>query len=269
MGPMIARMGNAIQHYGSLLSALYAVLVYIFLFLPIAVVVLMSFNSAKIGAFPLQSLTLRWYSELFRDRTIWEALNNSLIIAAGTTVLSVLLGILGAFSLVRYQFRLKSLFTGVLIVPLIVPGLIMGISLLSFYHFLSVQTSRLTVILGHAALALPYTTLVIAARLEGFDIRLEEAAASLGASPLSVFRKVTLPLIAPGVIAAVLFAWTISFDEFIITFFIIGGAKQTLPLKIWSLLKFGISPKINALSAVILSAALTLVTVSLKLLRRR
>lgn len=262
-------VGGRIQNYSGLFSAIYAVLVYIFLFLPIAIVILMSFNSAKIGAFPLQGFTLRWYRDLFQDRTIWEALNNSLIIAAGTTLLSVLLGTLGAYALVRCQFRLKPLFTGVLIIPLIVPGLIMGISLLSFYHFLGIQTSRLTVILGHAALALPYTTLVIAARLEGFDIRLEEAAASLGASPLTVFRKVTLPLVASGIVAAALFAWTISFDEFIITFFIIGGAKQTLPLKIWSLLKFGISPKINALSAVILAAALILVATGLGLLRRR
>ncbi len=269
MGLMRLSLGNRSRNYADLLLAFYALLVYIFLFLPIAVVILMSFNRAKIGAFPLQGFTLHWYGDLFQDRTIWEALNNSLIIAAGTTLLSVLLGTLGAYALVRYQFRLKSLFTGVLIIPLIVPGLIMGISLLSFYHFLGVHTSRVTVILGHAALALPYTTLVIAARLEGFDIHLEEAAASLGASPLTVFRKVTFPLIASGIIAGALFAWTISFDEFIITFFIMGGGKKTLPLKIWSLLKFGISPKINALSAIILTAALILVVTSLGLLRRR
>jgi len=251
------------------LLSVYAGLVYAFLFLPLAVVLLMSFNSAKIGGFPLDGVTLDWYGQLFRDRSVWSAVVNSVMIAAGTTLLSVTLGTMGAFALVRYQFRLKSLFTGVLVLPLIIPGLIIGISLLSFYHFLGVHTSRLTVILGHTALALPYATLVIASRLEGFDIHLEEAAAILGAPPLRVFTKVTLPVVGSGIVAAALFAWTISFDEFIITFFIMGGAQKTLPLKIWSLLKFGISPQINALSAIILLAALALVITALAMLRRR
>jgi len=257
------------QGLGRLLARLYAGAVYVFVFLPIAIVILMSFNSAKFGAFPLQGFSLDWYRQLFQDRTIWEALSNSLIIALGTILVAVPMGTMGAFALVRYQFRLKSLFTSILVLPLVIPGLIIGISLLSFYHLLGVSTSRLTVILGHAALVLPYATLMIAARLQGFDIHLEEAAASLGAAPATVFRKVTLPVIASGIVAAALFAWTISFDEFIVTFFIIGGAKQTLPLKIWSLLKFGISPKINAASAVILTAALLLVTGGLAMMRGR
>jgi spermidine/putrescine transport system permease protein len=256
-------------HLGTLLARLYAVAVYIFLFLPIAIVILMSFNSAKIGAFPLQGFTFEWYRQLAEDRTIWEALSNSLIIALGTILVSVPLGTMGAYALVRHQFPLKSLFTSILMLPLVIPGIIMGISLLSFYHLLGVATSRLTVILGHAALVLPYATLVIAARLQGFDVRLEEAAASLGAAPATVFRKVTLPVIASGIVAAALFAWTISFDEFVITFFIIGGARQTLPLKIWSLLKFGISPTINAMSAIILTAALLLITFGLAMMRER
>ncbi len=267
MGLSSAKLQKEQSHIRGLLTG-YTVLVYVFLFLPIFVVILMSFNTAKIGAFPLDDFTLRWYSELFRDKTVWAALVNSIIISAGTTLLSVILGTLGAFALVRHQFRLKALFTGVLVIPLIIPGLIIGISLLSFYHFLGVHPSRLTVILGHTALALPYTTLVISSRLEGFDIHLEEAAAILGAPPWRVFYKVTLPVIGSGIIAAALFAWTISFDEFIITFFIMGGAKKTLPLKIWSLLKFGISPQINAMSALILVAALVLVTTALAMLRR-
>jgi spermidine/putrescine transport system permease protein len=253
---------------GDWLLLVYVVAVYTFLFAPIVVVVVMSFNSAKYSSFPLEQFTLRWYGDLFRDATIWAAVWNSLRVAAGTTALAVPLGTLAAFALSRYQFRLKPAFTAVLIVPLIVPGLIMGVSLLSFYNFFNIRTSLFTVILGHAALALPYAALVVAARLQGFDRRLEEAAASLGAPYHRVLRKITLPLLAPGIIAAALFAWTISFDEFIITFFIAGGAGQTLPLKIWSLLKFGISPAINSVSAIILTISLTLVTAALAVARR-
>ena len=250
------------------LLLIYAIGVYIFLFLPIAIVILMSFNSAKFSSFPLEQFTLRWYADLFGDRTIWDAVRKSFIVAATTTALAIPLGTLAAFALTRYQFRLKAAFTAVLVIPLIIPGIIMGVSLLSFYNFFSIRTSLFTVVLGHTALALPYTSLVIAARLQGFDQQLEEAAASLGAPYHRVFRKITLPLLAPGIIAAALFAWTISFDEFVITFFIAGGAGQTLPLKIWSLLKFGLSPTINAISAIILLVALFLVTSALAMTRR-
>ena len=253
---------------GYWLMLIYAIGVYAFLFLPILIVIIMSFNSARFSTFPLEHFTLQWYGDLFADRTIWEAVKNSLTVAAATTMLTVPLGTLAAFSLSRYQFRLKPAFTAVLVVPLIVPGIIMGVSLLSFYNFFSIRTSLLTVVLGHTALAMPYASLVIASRLQGFDLNLEEAAASLGAPYHRVFRRVTLPLLAPGIIAAALFAWTISFDEFIITFFIAGGAGQTLPLKIWSLLKFGLSPTINAISAIILLISLLLVTSALALTRR-
>jgi spermidine/putrescine transport system permease protein len=248
---------------------LYTVCVYGFLFAPIIIVIVMSFNSARFSAFPFEQFTLGWYRDLFSDRTIWEALKNSLIVATGTVALAVPLGTLAAFALSRYQFPFKALFTAILVVPLIVPGLIMGISLLLFYNFFNISTSLFTVILGHTALALPYAALVIAARLQGFDRRLEEAAASLGAPYHRVFWRITLPLLAPGIIAAALFAWTISFDEFVITFFISAGAGQTLPIKIWSLLKFGLSPTINAVSAIILIVSLALVTVAVVLTRRR
>jgi spermidine/putrescine transport system permease protein len=201
---------------------------------------------------------------LFSNASIWDSVQNSLLVATATTLLAVTLGTLSAFALSRFQFRLKTAFTAVLLVPLIVPGIIMGVSLLSFYNFLGIPTSLVTVVFGHTALALPYAALVIAARMQGFDRRLEEAAASLGAPYHRVFRRVTLPLLAPGVIAAALFAWTISFDEFIITFFV-AGIRQTLPLRIWSLLKFGLSPTINAISAIILVVALSLIAWALTL----
>lgn len=247
---------------GSYLLVAYALAVYGFLFAPIGIVVLMSFNSARYSSFPLEHFTWQWYGDLFANVSIWESLQNSLVVASATTVLAATLGTLAAYALVRYQFRLKTAFTAVLLVPLIVPGIIMGVSLLSFYNFLGIPTSLITIILGHTALALPYAALVVAARLQGFDRHLEEAAASLGAPYHRVFRRVTLPLLAPGIIAAGLFAWTISFDEFIITFFV-TGIRQTLPIRIWSLLKFGLSPTINAISAIVLIVALVLIASAL------
>lgn len=251
------------------LTIAYALLVYLFLFAPIIIVTLMSFNSARYGSFPIEHLTLQWYRQLFQDGTIWSAVKNSVIVAASTVLLSVPLGTLAAFALSRYQFRFKPVFTAILLVPLILPGVIMGVSLLSFYNFFHITTSLFTVVLGHTALALPYTSLVISTRMQGFDLRLEEAAASLGAPYHRIFRKITLPLLAPGMIAAALFAWTISFDEIVITFFIGSGVKQTLPLKIWSLLRFGISPTINAISAIILSLSLLLVILALVMTRQK
>lgn len=259
---------SARRPIGYYLLLTYALGIYVFLFAPIAIVILMSFNSARFSSFPLEQFTLRWYVQLFSDTAIWETVLNSILVAATTTALTVLLGTFAAFALSRYQFELKTAYTAVLLFPLIVPGIIMGVSLISFYNFLGVPTSLFTIILGHVALALPYAALVIAARLQGFDRQLEEAAASLGAPYPRVFLRITLPLLAPGIIAAALFAWTVSFDEFIIAFFT-AGLGQTLPLKIWSLLKFGLSPSINAISAIILTVSLLLVTLALAMTRRR
>jgi spermidine/putrescine transport system permease protein len=242
----------------------YALAIYGFLFAPIGIVVLMSFNSARYSSFPLEHFTWQWYADLLANASIWQSVQNSLLVALATTVLATTLGTLAAYALARYQFRLKTAFIALLLVPLIVPGIIMGVSLLSFYSFLGIPTSLITIILGHTALALPYAALVVAARLQGFDRRLEETAASLGAPYHRVFRRVTLPLLAPGIIAAGLFAWTISFDEFIITFFV-TGIRQTLPIRIWSLLKFGLSPTINAISSIILIVALALIATALML----
>lgn len=265
---MIRQFESARRSVGYYIMLIYAVGVYIFLFAPIAVVILMSFNSARFSSFPLEQFTGHWYGQLLGDPSVWESVLNSVAVAAVTTSLTVVMGTLAAFALSRYKFPFKTAYTAVLLFPLIVPGIIMGVSLLSFYNFFGVPTSLFTIILGHVALALPYAALVIAARLQGFDRQLEEAAASLGAPYHRVFLKITLPLLAPGMIAAALFAWTISFDEFVIAFFT-AGVGQTLPLKIWSLLKFGLSPSINAISAIILIVSLLLVTSALVMTRRR
>lgn len=244
----------------------YAGLVYLFLFLPIVVLALMSLNSATIGVFPLEGVTGRWYAELWRDAAMWRSLQFSLVVAAGTVAVTVPLGLMAAFGLVRLRFRGQGLFTAMILVPLLIPGILIGISMLSLFHALGIGTSLFTVLLGHSALALPYTSLIIAARLHGLDPAFEEAAAGLGAPRCRVLRRVTLPLLAPGLLGAALFAFTISFGEIVVTFFV-SGFNQTLPLHIWSLLKIGITPAVNAISAIIMLAGILAVAVAVKLTR--
>jgi spermidine/putrescine transport system permease protein len=241
----------------------YAALAYGFLFLPIAVLILMSFNSATIGLFPVEGLTGKWYAELYRDGALWNSLRNSLFVGFATVAACVPLGIMAAFALVRIRFRGQSVLTGIILIPLIVPGILMGISMLSLFHIIGLRTSLFTVFLAHTAIALPYAALIIAARLHGLDPNLEEAASGLGASRWGVFRKVTLPLLAPGLLGAALFAFTISFGEIIVTFFV-SGFEQTLPVRIWSLLRLGISPTINAISAIIMFAGLAAIVIALR-----
>jgi spermidine/putrescine transport system permease protein len=244
----------------------YAGLVYLFLFLPIVVLIVMSLNSAQIGVFPLKGVTGAWYAELWRDSAMWSSLRYSLIVAAATVAATVPLGLMAAFGLVRLRFRGQGLFTAMILAPLLVPGILIGISMLSLFHAVGIGTSLFTVFLGHSALALPYTSLIIAARLQGLDPALEEAAAGLGASRWNVLRRVTLPLLAPGLLGAALFAFTISFGEIVVTFFV-SGFDQTLPLHIWSLLKIGITPAVNAISAIIMLAGILAVTVAIKFTR--
>ncbi len=246
----------------------YAVLVYAFLFLPIGVLALMSFNSAQYGVFPLSGLTGKWYVQLAHDGSMWASLRYSLTVAAGTVATAVPLGVMAAYGLVRYRFVGQSLFSAIIVVPLIVPAMLIGISMLSFFHYVGIQTSLFTVYLGHTALALPYTSLIVAARLQGLDPHLEEAAAGLGAPRWRVFRRVTLPLLGPGILGAALFAFTISFGEIIVTFFV-SGFRETLPLHIWSLLKLGITPATNGMSAIIMFVGILVVAAGLRLIAHR
>lgn len=252
---------------GGLLGA-YSVLVYVFLFLPIAVLVVMSFNTASVGRFPVVGLTGDWYARLTGETQLLDSATFSLIVACATVVTTVPLGLLGAFGLVRFRFRGQAIFTGLIVLPLMVPQLLVGISMLTMFHRIGLPTSLFTVLLGHSALALPYTTLIIAARLKGLDPSLEEAAASLGASRIAVMRRVVLPLLAPGLLGAALFAFTISLGEIIITFFV-SGFQQTLPLQIYSLLKIGITPTVNAISVLMMLVGVLAVMAGLAVTRGR
>ncbi|MFQ5854123.1 MAG: ABC transporter permease [Anaerolineae bacterium] len=246
----------------------YGILGYMFLYLPVLLLAFFSFNESSAGSLPVTGITLKWYAALFRDYLVIDAFKNSLLVGGITSLLATLIGTSAAFPLVRSSFRFKEYLRITFILPIMIPGLLIGIALLVFFAaLLDISLSLGTVVAGHAVLTTPFVVLVVAARLVDFDRSLEWAAADLGANPWETFRHVTFPLILPGVLAGALFAFTLSLDEFVITLFTIG-AKTTLPMYIFSQVKFGVTPKVNALATILLLGSVTILTTSFYALTR-
>ena len=225
--------------------------VYLFLYLPIAILIIFSFNKARIGAV-WDGFTVDWYKRMLTDASMLNALKNSLIVGFASTVISTIIGTLAALSMSRYRFFGKRAFDSLLYMPLIVPDIVMGISLLTFYVFIRFTLGLVSIITAHVAFNISYVAVVVRARLHGYDRTLDEAAMDLGASPFQTFMRVTLPLILPGVIGGALIAFTMSFDDYLITSFVAGVGSTTLPIKVYSMMKFGVTPEVNALSTLIL-----------------
>ncbi|AVQ47754.1 extracellular solute-binding protein [Clostridium sporogenes] len=244
-----------------LLSKIYATLVYIFLYLPIFVLVVFSFNKSKLNA-TFTGFTLDWYKNLINNTQILEALKNSLIIAFISTFFAVIIGTLAAIGMYRYKFKGKRAMEGLLYIPVVIPEIVMGISMLAFFSSLNLPAGLITLILAHITFCISYVIIVVRARLDGFDSALEEAAQDLGATPWQTLTKVTLPVISPGIISGALLAFTLSLDDVIISFFAAGPDSNTLPLKIFSMVKFGVTPEINALSTVMMVFTLSMVVIA-------
>jgi spermidine/putrescine transport system permease protein len=242
---------------GSRLLATYGILGIGFLYLPIVFLVLFSFNDYIIPSLPFRGFTLKWYQELAYDFVLHEALENSLFIAAFTTIISTALGTMAAFPLVRRTFRFKRSTRFLVLLPMVIPHFLMGVALLLLFTYLKLPLSRFTVILGHVVFTLPFAVLIISTRLYGFDRTLEQASGDLGANRFQTFWHITFPLILPGIVGAALLVFTLSMDEFMITYFV-SGQKGTLTMYIWSLLKDGIAPRVNALASVLLMASFAL-----------
>lgn len=252
-------------------------LVYVFFYAPILVLVIFSFNSGR-SVSHWESFSLDWYIKLFANDAIALALRNSLIVAGISTVISTVLGTLVALGMERYRFRGKTTLDSVLYLPIIIPDIAMAVMLLLFFvqaaQILGVIGWRFslglgTVILAHIAFNISFVTVTVRARLAGFDRSLEEAARDLYADEWATFRHVTLPLILPGILAGALLAFTLSLDDFVVTFFTSGPGSTTLPLRIYSMVKTGITPEINALSTLMLGASMILVFISLAIQRRQ
>jgi spermidine/putrescine transport system permease protein len=239
---------------------IYAVLVFCFVYLPIVVLITYSFNRDGVGGFPPRHFTLDWYRQLFADEGIWNSVLNSLIIALCSVVLALVLGLLAALALDRAEFPGKALFRRLVLLPLILPGIITGLSLLMFANFARMQLSLFTVFLGHGTALISIATTELFASLQKMDRKQEEASLDLGATPWQTFWRITLPNLKLSLIAAGLLIFTLSMDEIAVTFFLIG-ADNTLPLEIWARLRRGITPEINAVSSLIFAVSVALIII--------
>lgn len=249
---------------GALALSIYALAAYLFLHLPLLILAVFSFNKSRFTVW--QGFSLDWYSAAFHDIQLTGATWNSLIIAALATIVSTMIGTLCAYGLWK---RSSPVLAGSLYLSLVTPEIVTGISLLAFYEwifrFLRVQLGMHTVILAHVSFSIAYVVIVVMARLRTVDPQLEEAALDLGANEWQVFRYVTLPAIFPGVIAAALLAFTVSFDDYVITSLVAGVDSETLPMVIYAIARRGVNPMLNAISALIVFGLGALILISERL----
>ena len=246
---------------------LVTLLVLAFLYLPILILVANSFNPARFSS-RWQGFSLVWYRRLFESPEIWAALKNTLLIAVSVTAVSVVLGTAAAYALHRYgASRLQKVHYTLIYQPLVVPEILMGISLLMAFVAAGVPLGLFTIFLAHITFCVSFVAMTVLGRLQDFDFSIIEAARDLGASPWQSTRKVLIPVLMPGIVAGALLAFTLSIDDFVITFFVAGPGSTTLPLRIYSMIKYGAPPMINALSTLLLAVTFTAVVASQRLAR--
>ncbi|MBM3304938.1 MAG: ABC transporter permease subunit [Candidatus Aminicenantes bacterium] len=240
-----------------------------FFYLPIIVLVANSFNPARFSS-RWQGFSLVWYRRLFESPEVWQALKNTLIVAVAVTAISVVLGTLAAFALHRYAAsRLQRVHYTLIYAPLVVPEILMGIGLLMAFVAAGVPLGLVTIILAHVTFCVSFVAMTVLGRLQDFDFSVVEAARDLGAGWGRIVRKVLVPMLMPGIAAGALLAFTLSVDDFVITFFVAGPGATTLPLRIYSMIKFGAPPMINALSTLLLAVTVTAVLASRRLSRSK
>jgi len=253
----------------SRLPLLVTIAVLFFFYLPIIILVVNSFNASRFGT-GWQGFSMRWYARLLHEPEIWRAARNSLVIALGATALSVVFGTAAAFALHRFAWsRLQRFHYGLVYMPLVVPEILMGISLLMAFAAAGVRLGLGTIFLAHVTFCVSFVAMTVLARLQDFDFAVIEAAQDLGAGWGTTLRKVFLPLIAPGILAGALLAFTLSIDDFVITFFVAGPGSTTLPIRIYSMIKYGSPPLINALSTILLTVTFTAVVISQRISRSK
>jgi len=273
------RLGYLSLRLGKVALGANAWLVFAFLYIPILVLIIFSFNDSRSVA-RWTGFSMEWYLSLFDNEPLLRAARNSLLIAAVSTLASTAMGTLTALGMDRYRFRLRSSFDALLYLPIVIPEIVLGISLLLFFNlaFFPLLQALLqvrltlglpTITIAHIAFNIPFVYVIVRARLVGFDRTLEQAAQDLGANEWRTFWRITFPLLLPGILGGALLAFTLSLDDFLVTVFTAGTASPTMPLYIYSLVRRGVTPEINALSTVLLAASMGLIVVSLILQRRR
>ena len=237
----------------------FSILVYVFLLAPLVVVVLASFNSADFLSFPPKGLSLRWYVSLWESEVWGDSFRLSLFVTGIVTPIALLIGTLAAYALVRYSFPGKALLSTLIMAPMVMPQIILGIALLTYFSALGLIDSMLGLILGHVIVTLPFTVRLVSISVQNLDPTLEKAAQNLGATPLQTFRRVTLPLLRPGIVAGAIFAAILSFGELAVTLLIAGARTTTLPLRIFNYTEYNFDPTINAVSTIFVLLALVLI----------
>ena len=244
------------------------VAVYLFLHLPILVLVVFSFNDSKFSV-DWAGFTLDWYRRLLERPDILRGLKASLIVGAVSTVISAVLGTLIALALARHRFRGRTAFEGFLYVPIVTPEIVVGISLLILFALVRIPLGLTTITIAHVAFCLSFVVIVVLARLQGMDRTLEEAAMILGADEVTTFWKVTVPQLWPGILSGALLAFTLSFDDFVITSFVSGSGSSTLPIVVYGMVRRNVEPSINAISTIILLVTTALIYLADRLARER
>ncbi|MBX3058729.1 MAG: ABC transporter permease [Anaerolineae bacterium] len=245
----------------------FAYSIFLFLYLPILILVIYSFNANKVvGVWT--GFTTDWYRVLFNNQAMISAFKVSMWVATWSTLISTVLGTLAAISLERYRYRGKLPFDAVMYLPIIIPDIVMALSALLFFVIVAIPLSRYTILIAHVAFNISFVAVIVRSRLADMDRNLEEAAADLGANEWTAFRRVTLPLLMPAIVSGALLAFTLSLDDFVITFFVSGPGSTTLPVRVYSMIKFGVTPEVNAISTLMLLGSTFLVVLSLVLQRR-
>jgi spermidine/putrescine transport system permease protein len=237
------------------------------MYAPLLVLIVYSLTPTEYGV-SWEGFTLKWYQAVFDNKNIQDALKVSLMVAIPCVLISTAIGTITALTLYRSKFMCRALYQGILYIPLIMPDLVIGISLLLFFTFIKLELGIFTILLAHVSFSIPLNTLVIIARMQRIDRTLEEAAMDLGADEWTTLWKVTLPLLKPGILAAALLTFPWSFNDFVITFFVSGIGSSTLPIRVYSMIRLGVSPMVNALGTLIVVVPLIMVIVGTRLEKR-
>lgn len=273
--------GGRFVKWGNRALRMNAVLTFLFLYLPILILIIFSFNESRLGA-RWEGFTLKWYASLAGSRSILSSTRNTLTVAAISTLLATVIGTMTAIAMERFRFPLRKLYDGILYLPVIAPEILTGVALLAFFSLTfrainnalrlpadsALRPGLFTVILAHTAFNIAFVSLIVRTSLKDFHRSLEEAAQDLGANEWVTFRRVTLPLIMPGIVAGALLALTLSLDNFVITFFVTGPGATTLPIEVFGRIRRAISPEINAISTIMLGASIVFILAS-QILQRR
>jgi len=235
---------------------------FIFLYFPIISLMAFSFNNSRRNI-TWRGFTFKYYVKAFYNESLFDAFLNSLIVASISTIVATALGAMLGLALYRFRFPAKNAFDGWIHLPIIIPEICMGVAMLAFFSRMDIPLGLFTITVSHIAFSLPFVAVVVRARMAGFDHSLEEAARDLGANQWQTFKDVTLPYMVPGIVAGALLALTLSLDDFVITFFTSGPGSTTLPIKIFSMVRFSVTPEVNAASTVLIVITLTLTVVTM------